>query len=71
MTDRLLWIVISLGLMLWGIYQSKNPEKALEKRFPMIDIPARTIELTRIVGIILAVVGGIWLIWLLVWPLLK
>ena len=64
--DDALYYVIAVALILWGIYQAKNPEKALEKRFPMMEIPLRTIDLTRRVGVGLAVAGGIWLIYMLV-----
>lgn len=62
-------ILCSAALLYWGLHQRRNPRKVLEKRFPMTEIPEQTVETTRWVGLILAVAGGISLLYNALYPL--
>ncbi len=63
-------LIAATLLLIWGIRQARDPEKVLRRKYPMVDIPEEAFRTARWVGIVMAVAGGILLVWNLVYHLL-
>lgn len=63
---KLLGMILSLGLVAWGIQQIRDPEKAVRRKYPDAKvIPERMIRNTRLRGGTCAAVGAAGVLYLL------